>query len=372
MYLPSHRPAFLLDTYTLHNQPRLSARRPFFLLFLLSYVLPWRRAELHTNRKHNKTKHNTTPPPTPHNKKLRRPLETAPAAQCCRSSRIQLRFRCPYGAVRSTIEGGGSGNTPSPIRPLTSSSAPRRIRSPGLQASIEDVVLARLSRARSLGCGRDWSRIDVRVDARLAFRNIVEGPIPSPRILFPPISEDNVLSSKAARAHKRVSSYDELIQSALSARRPSWVRYETPAFQSTRRPVRLTPHRRHTKRSTTRVEVRNRKVAQFSVSTGAVGLHATKPDQPHPSGTGRGDPGSSLGNGRQFEGSGFDFPSTITMIGMDREAPYPRKVRTSPCNIVRGKSTARIAALRVPGGHRITRVLESSSRFRFTPKRVVS
>lgn len=76
-----------------------------------------------------------------------------------------------------------------------------------LEASIVDTV----SRAyRVLGC-RDWSRIDVRLDAQ-GVPNIVEVN-PLPGIL--PNPEDNSCLPKAARAAGL--SYDELIQSALIA-----------------------------------------------------------------------------------------------------------------------------------------------------------
>jgi D-alanine-D-alanine ligase len=74
-----------------------------------------------------------------------------------------------------------------------------------LQAAIEDVVLRAY---RVLGC-RDWSRIDVRLDAD-GVPNIVEVN-PLPGIL--PNPEDNSCLPKAARAAGL--GYDELIQSAL-------------------------------------------------------------------------------------------------------------------------------------------------------------
>jgi D-alanine-D-alanine ligase len=93
-----------------------------------------------------------------------------------------------------------------------------------LEASIVDVVLRAY---RVLGC-RDWSRIDVRLDAD-GVPNIVEVN-PLPGIL--PNPEDNSCLPKAARAAGL--SYDALIQSALiaaadrhqiqlTARRPSLV-----------------------------------------------------------------------------------------------------------------------------------------------------
>jgi D-alanine-D-alanine ligase len=76
---------------------------------------------------------------------------------------------------------------------------------PQLRSAIEDVVLRAY---RALGC-RDWSRIDVRLDAA-GVPNIVEvnplpGILPNPR--------DNSCLPKAARAAGL--SYDELIQCAL-------------------------------------------------------------------------------------------------------------------------------------------------------------
>jgi D-alanine-D-alanine ligase len=76
-----------------------------------------------------------------------------------------------------------------------------------LQAQIEDVALRAY---RVLGC-RDWSRIDVRVDAA-GVPNIVEVN-PLPGIL--PNPEDNSCLPKAARAAGL--NYDQLIQAALLA-----------------------------------------------------------------------------------------------------------------------------------------------------------
>ncbi len=76
-----------------------------------------------------------------------------------------------------------------------------------LQSAIEDVVLRAY---RALGC-RDWSRVDVRLDAR-GVPNIVEVN-PLPGIL--PDPRDNSCLPKAGRAAGL--SYDELIQSALIA-----------------------------------------------------------------------------------------------------------------------------------------------------------
>ena len=90
--------------------------------------------------------------------------------------------------------------------PLEIFECPARI-DRGLQSAIEDVVLRAY---RALGC-RDWSRIDVRLDAH-GVPNIVElNPLPG--IL--PNPEDNSCLPKAARAAG--VSYDELIQSALLA-----------------------------------------------------------------------------------------------------------------------------------------------------------
>ncbi|HEV8214920.1 MAG TPA: hypothetical protein VGP95_03765, partial [Gemmatimonadaceae bacterium] len=91
-----------------------------------------------------------------------------------------------------------------PDKPLDIFECPARI-SPALRRSIEDVVLRAY---RILGC-RDWSRIDVRLDAN-GTPNIVEVN-PLPGIL--PNPEDNSCLPKAARAAGL--SYDELIQSAL-------------------------------------------------------------------------------------------------------------------------------------------------------------
>ncbi|HEY6828915.1 MAG TPA: hypothetical protein VI259_18775 [Gemmatimonadaceae bacterium] len=91
-----------------------------------------------------------------------------------------------------------------PDEPLDIFECPARI-SRALQRSIEDVVLRAY---RILGC-RDWSRIDVRLDAK-GRPNIVEVN-PLPGIL--PNPEDNSCLPKAARAAGL--DYDELIQSAL-------------------------------------------------------------------------------------------------------------------------------------------------------------
>jgi len=91
-----------------------------------------------------------------------------------------------------------------PADPLDIFECPARIDA-SLQAAIEDVVLRAY---RVLGC-RDWSRIDVRLDAS-GVPNIVEVN-PLPGIL--PNPEDNSCLPKAARAAGL--SYDQLIQSAL-------------------------------------------------------------------------------------------------------------------------------------------------------------
>ena len=93
-----------------------------------------------------------------------------------------------------------------PDEPLEIFECPARIDA-SLRTAIEDVVLRAY---RVLGC-RDWSRIDVRLDAA-GVPNIVEVN-PLPGIL--PNPEDNSCLPKAARAAGL--SYDELIQSALIA-----------------------------------------------------------------------------------------------------------------------------------------------------------
>ena len=93
-----------------------------------------------------------------------------------------------------------------PDEPLAIFDCPARIDGP-LEATIEDVVLRAY---RVLGC-RDWSRIDVRLDAD-GVPNVVEVN-PLPGIL--PNPADNSCLPKAARAAGL--SYDELIQSALIA-----------------------------------------------------------------------------------------------------------------------------------------------------------
>src|SRR5207302_2985462 len=91
-----------------------------------------------------------------------------------------------------------------PERPLDIFQCPARIPST-LAEAVERVVLKAY---RVLGC-RDWSRIDVRLDAS-GVPNIVEVN-PLPGIL--PNPEDNSCLPKAARAAGM--SYDQLIQSAL-------------------------------------------------------------------------------------------------------------------------------------------------------------
>jgi D-alanine-D-alanine ligase len=93
-----------------------------------------------------------------------------------------------------------------PDDPLDIFECPARIDA-RLQSAIEDVVLRAY---RVLGC-RDWSRIDVRLDAT-GVPNIVEVN-PLPGIL--PNPEDNSCLPKAARAAG--IGYDELIQTALLA-----------------------------------------------------------------------------------------------------------------------------------------------------------
>ena len=91
-----------------------------------------------------------------------------------------------------------------PENPLEIFECPARI-SDALRAQIEDVVLRAY---KVLGC-RDWSRVDVRLDAA-GVPNLVEVN-PLPGIL--PDPEDNSCLPKAARAAGL--SYDELIQACL-------------------------------------------------------------------------------------------------------------------------------------------------------------
>lgn len=91
-----------------------------------------------------------------------------------------------------------------PEHPLEIFECPARIDA-GLRAAIERIVLAAY---RALGC-RDWSRIDVRLDAA-GVPNVVEVN-PLPGIL--PDPADNSCFPKAARAAGM--SYDELIQACV-------------------------------------------------------------------------------------------------------------------------------------------------------------
>ena len=91
-----------------------------------------------------------------------------------------------------------------PEKPLEIFECPARI-TEELRRTIEDVVLRAY---RVLGC-RDWSRIDVRLDAS-GKPNVVEVN-PLPGIL--PNPADNSCFPKAARAAGM--SYDELIQACL-------------------------------------------------------------------------------------------------------------------------------------------------------------
>src|SRR5205807_6250034 len=93
-----------------------------------------------------------------------------------------------------------------PDRPLQMFECPAKI-DESLRAAIERVTLRAY---HALGC-RDWSRIDVRLDAR-GVPNIVEVN-PLPGIL--PNPEDNSCLPKAARAAGL--NYDQLIQAALLA-----------------------------------------------------------------------------------------------------------------------------------------------------------
>ena len=93
-----------------------------------------------------------------------------------------------------------------PERPLQMFECPARV-DDSLRAAIEAVTLRAYS---ALGC-RDWSRVDVRLDAK-GIPNIVEiNPLPG--IL--PNPEDNSCLPKAARAAGM--GYDDLIQSCLLA-----------------------------------------------------------------------------------------------------------------------------------------------------------
>jgi D-alanine-D-alanine ligase len=93
-----------------------------------------------------------------------------------------------------------------PDQPLQMFDCPARVSAP-LRSAIEEVTLRAY---RAIGC-RDWSRIDVRLDAR-GIPNIVEiNPLPG--IL--PNPEDNSCLPKAAAAAGM--SYDELIQACVMA-----------------------------------------------------------------------------------------------------------------------------------------------------------
>jgi D-alanine-D-alanine ligase len=119
---------------------------------------------------------------------------------------VGMNFRClPDGAVPIYgFEAKWIWDTPDD--PIDIFECPARIDS-RLEASIADVALRAY---RVLGC-RDWSRIDVRLDAD-GVPNIVEVN-PLPGIL--PNPEDNSCLPKAARAAGL--SYEQLIQSALLA-----------------------------------------------------------------------------------------------------------------------------------------------------------
>ena len=114
-----------------------------------------------------------------------------------------------------------------PDEPLDIFECPAAIE-PRLRLAIEDVVLRAY---RVLGC-RDWSRVDVRLDAD-GIPNIVEVN-PLPGIL--PNPEDNSCLPKAARAAGL--DYDRLIQSALLA---AAERYELGLRRVAESPSRLTP-----------------------------------------------------------------------------------------------------------------------------------
>jgi hypothetical protein len=125
--------------------------------------------------------------------------------KCCPSSR-SISARCRPAPFRSTAtKRNGSGTRASD--PLDIFECPARIDA-RLQAAIEDVVLRAY---RVLGC-RDWSRIDVRLDAA-GVPNIVEvNPLPE----FSRTPKTTPVS-KAARAAGL--SYDQLIQERAPARR---------------------------------------------------------------------------------------------------------------------------------------------------------
>lgn len=112
-----------------------------------------------------------------------------------------------------------------PERPLQMFECPARV-DDSLRAAIEAVTLRAYS---ALGC-RDWSRVDVRLDAK-GVPNIVEiNPLPG--IL--PNPEDNSCLPKAARAAGM--GYEELIQSCLlAAARRQGIRVGRPRRNGARR-----------------------------------------------------------------------------------------------------------------------------------------
>ena len=93
-----------------------------------------------------------------------------------------------------------------PDNPLEMFECPARV-SDALRAAIEDVTLRAY---HALGC-RDWSRVDVRLDAAGEPRVVEINPLPG--IL--PDPADNSCLPKAARAAGL--SYDELIQACVLA-----------------------------------------------------------------------------------------------------------------------------------------------------------
>jgi D-alanine-D-alanine ligase len=111
-----------------------------------------------------------------------------------------------------------------PENPLQIFECPARI-DEALRSRIEEIVLAAY---HVLGC-RDWSRIDVRLDAD-GVPNVVEVN-PLPGIL--PNPEDNSCFPKAARAAGM--SYDELIQACV---RHAAARQGIPLSGKAVRPVR--------------------------------------------------------------------------------------------------------------------------------------
>ena len=111
-----------------------------------------------------------------------------------------------------------------PSDPLDIFECPARIDA-RLQAAIEDVVLRAY---RVLGC-RDWSRIDVRLDAA-GVPNIVEVN-PLPGIL--PNPEDNSCLPKAARAAGSVATTSSFRARSMHAAE----RYELPLQSKLRAPA---------------------------------------------------------------------------------------------------------------------------------------